>query len=1000
MYKATGYAGSRNWWLGLILAILLIPVSAYAQNPRTVTGTVVDETGEPLIGASVRVVGESTGVATDIDGRYSLKVPASAKQLLFSYVGYHNLTADITSDVVDVTLHPDNEILDEVVVIGYGTQKKNDLTGSVSSVGEKDFNQGLISSPEELINGKIAGVQITSNGGSPNGGSTIRIRGGASLNASNDPLIVLDGVPMEKGDGITGSGNFLSMINPNDIESMTILKDASSTAIYGSRASNGVIIINTKKGSGSGIKVSFQTTNSLSNATRHNKMLSRSQLVEEVYATGNQDYISALGDADTDWNDAIFRTAFSTDNNLALSGRFTNWLPFRVSLGATYQEGILKNDNSQRYTANINLTPSFFGDKLRINLSGKGSYSKNRFANSGAIWNALAYDPTQPVYGNFDADGNPLLFTDGSPLMGGFHQVIDKNGYPGQGAIANPLAMLEDPDNPADVYRIVSNLDVEYRLHFLPELRLHATGGVDWARGTSKYYLPANSFEGFRDGGSMNEQGPQINLNQVLTLYANYNKDFEAIKSTVDVTAGYDYQYWKRSAPGYDTFNAAGEYRSTSAPWDERHSLISYYGRINYTLMNRYLLTATMRRDGSSRFSKENRWGSFPSVALAWRVSQENFFEPLTPVVNDLKLRASYGITGQQDGIANYSHISNYTYSHPGASYYYRGEWIQTVRPSAYNSDLKWETTKSWNFGIDLAFLSNRLTASVDYYTRKTKDLLATVPVPAGVNFAKEMLTNVGNVDSKGLEIALTAHIIDTRDFGWDATFNATWLDNKITNLSLNGSSDVSDTYVGYAESTPVMVYKPGYTPHTFWLYKQIYAADGTPVEGLYADLNGDGTVDSNDKYYCHSSHPDWMFGLTTSFRWRKLTISTSLRAQVGNYLYDQMSAGMGAAECFSWCSGQVNNLSASYADTHFQRRRYESDYYLQNASFLKMDNLQLTYDFGKVSVIDGLHVSAMVQNVFTITKYKGLDPESDWGVAGSAYPRPRTYSLTVGLNF
>ena len=1000
MYKATGYAGSRNWWLGLILAILLIPVSAYAQNPRTVTGTVVDETGEPLIGASVRVVGESTGVATDIDGRYSLKVPASAKQLLFSYVGYHNLTADITSDVVDVTLHPDNEILDEVVVIGYGTQKKNDLTGSVSSVGEKDFNQGLISSPEELINGKIAGVQITSNGGSPNGGSTIRIRGGASLNASNDPLIVLDGVPMEKGDGITGSGNFLSMINPNDIESMTILKDASSTAIYGSRASNGVIIINTKKGSGSGIKVSFQTTNSLSNATRHNKMLSRSQLVEEVYATGNQDYISALGDADTDWNDAIFRTAFSTDNNLALSGRFTNWLPFRVSLGATYQEGILKNDNSQRYTANINLTPSFFGDKLRINLSGKGSYSKNRFANSGAIWNALAYDPTQPVYGNFDADGNPLLFTDGSPLMGGFHQVIDKNGYPGQGAIANPLAMLEDPDNPADVYRIVSNLDVEYRLHFLPELRLHATGGVDWARGTSKYYLPANSFEGFRDGGSMNEQGPQINLNQVLTLYANYNKDFEAIKSTVDVTAGYDYQYWKRSAPGYDTFNAAGEYRSTSAPWDERHSLISYYGRINYTLMDRYLLTATMRRDGSSRFSKENRWGSFPSVALAWRVSQENFFEPLTPVVNDLKLRASYGITGQQDGIANYSHISNYTYSHPGASYYYRGEWIQTVRPSAYNSDLKWETTKSWNFGIDLVFLSNRLTASVDYYTRKTKDLLATVPVPAGVNFAKEMLTNVGNVDSKGLEIALTAHIIDTRDFGWDATFNATWLDNKITNLSLNGSSDVSDTYVGYAESTPVMVYKPGYTPHTFWLYKQIYAADGTPVEGLYADLNGDGTVDSNDKYYCHSSHPDWMFGLTTSFRWRKLTLSTSLRAQVGNYLYDQMSAGMGAAECFSWCSGQVNNLSASYADTHFQRRRYESDYYLQNASFLKMDNLQLTYDFGKVSVIDGLHVSAMVQNVFTITKYKGLDPESDWGVAGSAYPRPRTYSLTVGLNF
>lgn len=1000
MDKVIGYAESKRWLLGFILSILLLPVSVYAQTSRTVTGTVIDETGEPLIGASVQVAGEKIGAATDIDGHYSLKVPASAKQLVFTYVGYHELTVDITSDVIDVTLRPNNEVLDEVVVIGYGVQKKNDLTGSVSSVGEKDFNQGVISSPEELINGKIAGVQITNNGGSPNGGSTIRIRGGASLNASNDPLIVLDGVPMEKGDGITGSGNFLSMINPNDIESMTILKDASSTAIYGSRASNGVIIINTKKGSGEGVKVSFQTTNSLSNATRHSKMLTRSQLVDEVYATGNTDYIGALGEADTDWNDAIFRTAFSTDNNVAVSGRLTSWLPFRVSLGAMYQEGILKNDNTQRYTANINLTPSFFGDKLRLNFSGKGSYSKNHFANSGAIWNALAYDPTQPVYGNYDADGNPLLFSDGSPLMGGFHQVIDKNGYPGQGAIANPLAMLEDPDNPADVYRVVGNLDVDYRLHFLPELRLHATGGVDWARGTSKYFLPANSFEGFRDGGSMNEQGPQINLNQVLTLYANYNKDFEAIKSTVDVTAGYDYQYWKRSAPGYDTYNALGEYRSSSAPWDERHSLISYYGRINYTLMDRYLLTATIRRDGSSRFSKENRWGSFPSVALAWRISQEEFFRPLTTVVNDLKLRASYGITGQQDGIANYSHIPNYTYSQPGASYYFNGKWIQTVRPAAYNSDLKWETTKSWNFGIDFAFLSNRLTASVDYYTRKTKDLLATVPVPAGVNFAKEMLTNVGNVDSKGVEIALNAHIINTKDFTWDATFNATWLDNKITNLSLNGSSDVSDTYVGYAESTPVMVYKPGYTPHTFWLYKQIYAEDGTPVEGLYADLNGDGTVDSNDKYYCHSSHPDWMFGFSTSFRWKKLTLSTSLRAQVGNYLYDQMSAGMGAAECFSWCSGQVNNLSASYADTHFARRRYESDYYLQNASFLKMDNLQLTYDFGKVSAIEGLHVSAMVQNVFTITKYKGQDPESDWGVAGSSYPRPRTYSITVGLNF
>ena len=370
-------------------------------------------------------------------------------------------------------------------------------------------------------------------------------------------------------------------------------------------------------------------------------------------------------------------------------------------------------------------------------------------------------------------------------------------------------------------------------------------------------------------------------------------------------------------------------------------------------------------------------------------------------MVNDFKLRASYGVTGQQDGIANYSYIPNYTLAQPGGYYWFNGQWIQTARPDAYNTDLRWETTKSWNFGIDLAFLRHRITFSADYYTRKTHDLLATVPIPAGINFAKEMLTNVGNVSSKGVELALMGHIITTRDWQWDATINATWQKNTITNLSLNPESEVSDTYVGYAENTPVMVYKTGYAPHTFWVYKQIYdQATGRPIEGLYADLNGDGTIDSNDRYYYHNAHPDWILGFSTSLRWKKWTLSTALRAQIGNYLYNQMAANMGASECFSWCSGQVNNLSASYAETQFTKKRYESDYYVENASFLKMDNLQLSYDFGKVGPLDGLHLSAMVQNVFTVTNYKGLDPENDWGIEGSAYPRPRTYSVTLGFNF
>lgn len=455
MDKAIGYAESRSWLLGVILSILLIPVSAYAQNQRTVTGTVMDESGEPLIGASVKVVGEPIGAATDLDGRYTLKVPAAAKQLTFSYVGYENLTVHITSNVIDVTLKPNNEVLDEVVVIGYGTQKKNDMTGSVSTISEKDFNKGVISSPEELINGKIAGVTITNSGGSPNGGSTIRVRGGASLNASNDPLIVLDGVPLEVGGGVEGAGNFLSLINPNDIESMSILKDASSTAIYGSRASNGVIIITTKKGSGDGIKVSFQTTNSISTKTKTAEHLEVDEFRDVISRFGTADQAALLGNSNTDWYDEIFRTAFGTDNSLSISGRAAKWLPFRVALGATYQDGILRTDNNNRYTANINLNPTFLDDHLRVNLSGKGTYAKSRTANSGAIWNAGSYDPTQPVYGILDADGNQVLTPGGEPLFGGFHEVVDNVYNPAQGAIANPVAMLEQYHNNSKVWRFV-----------------------------------------------------------------------------------------------------------------------------------------------------------------------------------------------------------------------------------------------------------------------------------------------------------------------------------------------------------------------------------------------------------------------------------------------------------------------------------------------------------------------------------------------------------------
>lgn len=989
MNNTIGHVEIRGLLLRLLFSILLIPVSAYAQNQKTVTGTVIDETGEPLIGATVKVVGKSIGAITDFDGHYSLTVPADTKQLSFSYVGYKDYIADITSNVINVTMKPNSKVLDEVVVIGYGVRKKDDLTGSVSSVGEKDFNKGVISSPEELVNGKIAGVQIVNSGGSPTSGATIRVRGGASLNASNDPLIVIDGVPMEVGGSVSGSGNFLSLINPNDIESMTILKDASSTAIYGSRASNGVIIITTKKGKGDGIKISFQTTNSVSTKTKTSDMLSTDEFIGIVNELGTEHQKSLLGDTRTDWNDQIFQTAFGTDNNLSISGRATSWLPFRVSAGAYSQDGILKTDNVKRFTGNMNLTPSFFNDELRFQFGLKATYSKNRFADTDAIWGGATLNPTIPVYSGNDA-------------FGGYNEAVDANGVPVTGALANAVGRLNQYKSTSDVYRVIGNVDVDWNIRWVKGLRLHATGGYDWSKGEGHVVVPKEAFSFYTTGGRDYIYGPQKNYNRLLTLYANYNRDFDAIDSNIDATFGYDYQYWKYATPFYAELNTEGVQQSTTAATDQRHSLISYYGRLNYTLMKRYLLTATVRRDGSSRFAKDNRWGTFPSVALAWRVSQENFFEPLRGIVNDFKLRASYGVTGQQDGIGNYGYIPVYTAGLDGAQYQFGGKPVYTYRPEAYNPDLKWETTKSWNYGFDLSLLNNRFTFSADYYTRKTENLLATVPVPAGTNFDKAMLENVGNVDSKGLELAVTAHVVDTKDWSWNVTANAAWQRVRIKNLTLTPGAPSPDTEVGpWIDSYQMQVFSTDYAPYSFYLYKQLYDQEtGRPIEGMYADLDGDGQITTKDRYHHHSPAPDWILGFSTSLSYKKWTLSTSMRANIGGYIFNGMAMNTGAWETMSYNDYQLNNLNRSFLDTRFQRRQYLSDYYLENASFLKMDNLQLAYDFGKVYKSLNLHVSAMLQNVFTITKYKGVDPESMNGVDTAIYPRPRTFSVTVGLNF
>lgn len=976
----------------LLVALLLMGCLQLLAQTRTIKGVVTDaQNGEALIGATVMVEGDKSGTVTDFDGNFSLQVPSSARKVKISYIGYIDQQVAI-SDNMQVKLESDSKALADVVVIGYGTARKSDLTGSVATVKAKDFNKGLVSSPEQLINGKVSGVQIMSNSGSASAGSTIRVRGGASLNASNDPLIVLDGVPLEQG-GISGnSSNFLSMINPSDIESMTVLKDASSTAIYGSRASNGVIIITTKKGQQGGLKVNFNTTNSMQTRAQMVDMLSHDDFVNVINQFGTDNQKSLLGNANTDWNDEVYRTAFGTDNNLSLSGSIGKYLPFRVSAGYYNQSGLVRKDNVERWTGNVVLTPSFFQDHLKLTINAKGTLNNNSFNNGGAVWAAATFNPTIPVYS-------------GNSNYGGFNEALDADGYPVNAGVRNPRGLVDLYDSESKVSRFIGSMDVDYKVHFLPDLKLHATIGADYAKGDGTIYVPTYAAQAFNKdeslSGSDYKYGPQKNENRLLTLYANYAKYFENIKSNVDLTAGYDYQFWKSTTPLYYTKSAAGTTLSTVKASDYRHVMLSYYGRVNYSFDGKYLLTATVRRDASSRFSKDTRWGTFPSVALGWTLTEEPWLKD-NKVVSNLKLRASYGVTGQQEGIGNYNYLPVYTSSVTGAEALINGQYITTYRPEAYVENLKWETTTSWNFGLDFGFLNGRIGGAIDFYTRKTKDLLASVPTAAGTNFSKTILTNVGNVDSKGIEVSLNATPIQTKDWEWNLSYNFTWQNMKVKNLSLTQGGSQTNVKVGPSiDAYQFQVLSEGYEPYMFYVYHQLYDSEtGKPIEGAYADLNDDGEINDADLYRYHSPAPKYIMGLSTSLRYKQLTLGMSFRANIDNYVYNGMGMSTGAWETVSYNNSQLNNLNTSFLKTAFKTRQYLSDYYVENASFLKLDNLSLSYNVGKINKWASLTVSAMVQNVFTITGYSGTDPEVPNGMDNSFYPRPRTYSVSLGLQF
>lgn len=978
----------------LVLCFISVSFVAFAQN-GTLSGQVLDEANQPLPGASVVIRSINRGASSNANGIYKINaLPNGTYKVSVSFVGYQELerTVIISGDQsLNFKLTPNAESLNEVVVIGYGTQQKKDLTGSIAQVSSKDFQKGNITTPEQLILGKVAGVQITTNGGAPGSGSVIRVRGGASLNASNDPLIVVDGVPLSTG-SIPGVSNPLALINPNDIETFTVLKDANATAIYGSRASNGVILITTKKGVSGKPSINFSSVNSLSTVAKKVDVFSANQVRDYVNANGSDAMKAMLGTANTDWQDEIYRNAFTTDNNLSINGSYKS-LPYRVSVGYMNQDGVLLTDNLGRGSAAINLSPKFFDNHLKVDLNVRGTMTSSQFANQDAISNAVRFNPTQPVQ---VAD----------QTYGGYFEWTRPDGTLNPNAPRNPISLIRMKDDHGNTARSFGNLQLDYSFHFLPELHANVNAGYDVSRGKGSVFVPANAAMNFPTQGNYNEYKTDIS-NKVLEFYLNYTKDIPSIKSNVNVTAGYGYYANKTTNYSFPKYQADSTtvISTPRFPVDvPENRLLSYYGRMIYTFDHKYILSATVRTDGSSRFSEDNRWGVFPSVAATWRINEENFLKNAT-VLSDLKLRLSYGVTGQQDGIANYSYMANYNTSINEAMYQIGDTFYYMNAPVAYDSNVKWETTETWNAGLDFGFLNGRINGSVDVYRKKTRDLLSVIPIPIGSNFSNQLLTNVGNMNANGVELAINVKPILKKNFSWDIGLNATYNNTKVTNLTATEDDKYLVNVGGITGGTGnnIQAHAINQRPYSFYVYKQVYDQSGKPLEGVYADLNGDGVSNEQDLYFYHSPLPKFTLGFSTSLNYRKWTLSTVLRANIGNYIYDNVSSNMSSRNTImDATSGVVNNVVSDFSNTQFFNNQFLTDYYVRNASFLKMDNLGLAYNAGNI-LKNGrmnLGITANVQNVFVISKYNGVDPESSGGIDYKLYPRPRMYVLGLNVGF
>ena len=1000
---------------------LLLTASSFAQS-NAIKGQVKDASGEPVMGATITVNGKAVGI-TDMDGNFSVDA-APGTNLTFTYLGMTPKTVQASKNMI-IMLADDSKSLNEVVVIGYGRAKKNDLTGSVTAIKPDEMSKGITSSASDMLVGKIAGVDVQTAGGQPGSGAQIRIRGGASLNASNDPLYVIDGLAIDNNTN-KGMSNVLAMINPNDIESFTVLKDASATAIYGSRASNGVIIITTKKGrAGQRPTVTYNGDVTISTIQKKYEVMNASEYKQALTSLGKDISSLGLGDADTDWQDEIFRTSVSTKHSLSIQGGLKD-MPYRIGLGFEDNNGIVKTTWMKRFNTSVNLAPSFLDKHLNFNFTAKYMFEKDRYAQAGeAIFNALRMDPTQPVRVNdekYDCVGGYFMY-----LQGKSDKITDPNwkNMPASQYPQNPVSLLDNYKCIAKTHDISSNLEVDYKIHGFEDLHLHAAIGAQYTDGRqneeySKYSVNSD-YNYFGYYGTDHQYKYSIEGK----AFAEYAHKFGV--HDIDIMAGAEQSHYHRTGysfgSGIDEYlrDTNPQYEATEGKWNYEHdpklqsdefwkthnSLVSYFGRFNYNLLDRYLLTATFRADGSSRFRKGKKWGYFPAAAFAWKISNEPFMKNVK-WLDELKLRLGWGKTGQQNGIDDFYYATLYRVSNSYAQYPFGDNYYPTLRPSASNPDLTWEKTTTYNAGLDFSALNGRFGFNVDGYYRKTTDLLSSVAVAAGTNLSDQLLKNVGSLENYGVELALNVKPIVTKDFVWDVSYNVGWNHNEITELEA-GKSDWVETgdKISRENNTHVQANKVGAPINSFYVYQQVYDENGKPIEGLYVDRDGNGIIDDGDRYCYKSPAPDVIMGLTTKFIYKNWDFSAAFHASIGNYVYyDFLSSKANLAEITDY--GNINTtaeaVNLGFTGTTLKSNT-QSDYFVRNASYLKCSNMTLGYSFpalfkaGAEKICSG-RIYFTVQNPFIITKYKGLDPEVSSGMDRQLYPRPISFQLGLNLNF